>query len=621
MERRLTAILAADVVGYSRLMGVNESGTVAALKTLQTDFIDGKIAEHQGRIVKLTGDGMLVEFPSVVNAVACAAEMQRGIRERNTGMPPDRRIEFRIGVNVGDVIVQGDDILGDGVNVASRLESIATPGGITISGPVRDHVGNRLDLTFEDMGEQTLKNIERPIRVYRVSVDSPAGLGTNDEEPTQHQQLEKPSIAVLPFNNMSGDPEQEYFSDGITEDIITDLSNVSGLFVVARNTAFTYKGKPVKVQQVAQDLGVRFILEGSVRKAGSRVRVTGQLIHGKDGGHLWAARFDRDLTDIFAIQDEITHAIVEQLKVKLLPQEKKSIKQTPTDNVEAYTFYLRGRQFSERRSKAYYQLARQMFAKAVELDPLYARAYAGIADCDSFLFLHYHVEDIAIEDILATSAKALALDSGLAEAHASRGLALSLEKRYDEATAEFEQAIALDPNSFEGHYFYGRACFTQGKLERAAALFERVAEVKPDDYQSLILLIQIYRSLGRDAEQKSAAQRGVERAERDLTLHPDNPRSAYLGAAALVVLGETDRAREWLSRALAIDPHDIWTQYNAACIYTSLGDIERAFDMLERVLPHAGYELKHGWIEHDSDLDPLRNHPRYQKILELIGEQ
>jgi adenylate cyclase len=619
MERRLTAILAADVVGYSRLMGANESGTVAALKTLQSDFIDGKIAEHQGRIVKLTGDGMLVEFPSVVNAVASAAELQRGIRDRNAGVPPDRRIEFRIGVNVGDVIVQGDDILGDGVNVASRLESIATPGGITISGPVRDHVGNRLDLTFEDMGEQTLKNIERPIRVYRVSVDSPAALGTNDEEPTQHQQLEKPSIAVLPFNNMSGDPEQEYFSDGITEDIITDLSNVSGLFVVARNTAFTYKGKPVKVQQVAQELGVRFILEGSVRKAGSRVRVTGQLIHGKDGGHVWAARFDRDLTDIFAIQDEITHAIVEQLKVKLLPQEKKSIKQTPTDNVEAYTFYLRGRQFIQRRSKAYYQLARQMFAKAVELDPLYARAYAGIADCDSFLFLHYHVEDIAIEDILATSAKALALDSGLAEAHASRGLALSLEKRYDEATAEFEQAIALDPNSFEGHYFYGRACFTQGKLERAAALFERVAEVKPDDYQALILLIQIYRSLGRDADQKSAAQRGVERAERDLTLHPDNPRSAYLGAAALVVLGENDRAREWLSRALAIDPHDIWTQYNAACIYTNLGDIERAFDVLERVLPHAGYELKHGWIKHDSDLDPLRNHPRYQKILELIG--
>src|SRR5213079_2433886 len=399
--------------------------------------------------------------------------MQRGIQDRNKGVPRDRRIEFRIGVNVGDVIVQGEDIFGDGVNVAARLESIATPGGITISGPVRDHVGYLLDLAFEDMGEQTLKNIERPIRVYRVSLDGPAAQGGTHEEPAQQDQSEKPSIAVLPFNNMSGDPEQEYFSDGITEDIITDLSKVSGLLVIARNTAFTYKGKAVKVQQVAQELGVPFILEGSVRKAGARVRVTAQLISSETGAHVWADRYDRDLTDIFAIQDEITHAIVEQLKVKLLPQERKSIKQTPTDNVEAYTFYLRGRQFIERRSKVYYQLARQMFAKAVELDPFYAGAYAGIADCDSFLYLHYHVEDVAISDILATSAKALALDSGLAEAHASRGLALSVEKRYDEATVEFERAIALDPDSFEGHYFFGRACFTQGKLERVAALFER----------------------------------------------------------------------------------------------------------------------------------------------------
>ncbi len=616
MERRLTAILAADVVGYSRLMGANDTGTLAALKALQADFIDGKIAQHQGRIVKLTGDGMLVEFPSVVNAVACAAEVQRGMRDRNGRVPQNRRIEFRIGVNLGDVIIEGEDIFGDGVNVAARLEEIAPVGGIAVSQSVRDHVGKRLHLIFEDIGERRLKNIERPIRVYSVSLDALPTEQTSGAASAHPQ--EKPSIAVLPFINMSGDPEQEYFSDGITEDIITDLSKVSGLFVVARNTAFTYKGKSVEVQEVAKRLGVNFILEGSVRKAGSRVRVTGQLIDGKTGGHMWADRYDRDLTDIFAIQDEITHAIVEQLKVKLLPQEKKNIAQTPTDNVEAYTYYLRGRQFIERRSKAYYQLARQMFAKAVELDPLYARAYAGMADCDSFLFLHYHVDNVAIDDILATSAKALALDSDLAEAHASRGLALSLEKRYDEATEEFEQAIALDPHSFEGHYFYGRACFTQGKLERAAALFERVAEIKPDDYQALCLLIQIYRSLDRDADARSAARRGVERVERDLTLHPDNPRSAYLGAAALVALGENDRAREWLSRALAIDPHDIWTQYNAACIYTNLGDIERALDVLESVLPHAGYELKHGWIKHDSDLDPLRNHPRFQKILESI---
>ena len=615
MERRLTAILAADVVGYSRLMGANESGTVTALETLRSDFINPKIGEHQGRIVKLTGDGMLVEFPSVVNAVACAAEVQRGVRDRNKGVPPDRRIEFRIGVNVGDVIVQGEDILGDGVNVAARLESIAPPGGITISGPARDHLGNRLDLTFEDMGEQTLKNIERPVRVYRVILDRATAQAK--DTPNGAQQLEKPSIAVLPFNNMSGDPEQEYFSDGITEDIITDLSNISGLFVVARNTAFTYKGKPVKVQQVAQELGVRFILEGSVRKASSRVRVTGQLINGKDGGHVWAARFDRDLTDIFAIQDEITGAIVEQLKVKLLPQEKESISQAPTDNVEAYTYYLRGRQFLHRHSKSYYQLARRMFAKAVELDPLYARAYAGIADCDSFLFAHYHA-DVAIDGILATSAKALALDNKLAEARASRGFALSLGKRYEEAEKEFEQATTLDPNSFEAHYLYGRACFAQGKLERTAALFERAAEIKPDDSQSLILLIQIYQSLGRDRDKEDVARKGIERAERELTLHPENPRPAYLGAAALITLGETDRAREWVSRALAIDPDDIYTQYNAACVYSMLGDIEPAFDLLERILPYAGHELKHGWIKHDSFLDPLRTHPRYQKILELL---
>jgi len=603
------------VVGYSRLMGADEVGTLAAVKTLRADFIEPKIAEHQGRIVKVTGDGMLVEFPSVVSAVACAVDIQRGMRTQSANAPPDARIEFRVGVNLGDVIVEGGDIFGDGVNVATRLESIAPVGGITVSQSVRDHVGKRLDLIFEDMGERRLKNIERPIRVYSISVDEPSNRQTNDAASAHRE--EKPSIAVLPFINMSGDPEQEYFSDGITEDIITDLSKVSGLFVVARNTVFTYKGKTVEVPEVAKRLGVDFVLEGSVRKAGSRVRVTGQLINGKDGGHVWADRYDRDLTDIFAIQDEITHAIVEQLKVKLLPQEKKSIGQTPTDNVEAYTYYLRGRQFMQRHSKSNYQLARRMFAKAVELDPLYARAYAGIADCDSFLFLHYHLE-AGIDSILATSAKALALDDRLAEAHASRGLALSLEQRHEEAIAEFEEAIALDPNSFEAHYFYGRACVTQGKLERAATLFERAAENKPDDYQALCLLIPTYRSLGRQPEMESSARRGIERAESELTFHPENPRAAYLGAAALVTLGDNDRAREWAARALAIDPDDVLIQYNVACVYTSLGDLEQAFDLLERLLPNAGYELKRGWIKHDSDLDPLRSHPRYQKILEVI---
>ncbi|MCU0990743.1 MAG: tetratricopeptide repeat protein, partial [Xanthomonadales bacterium] len=323
-----------------------------------------------------------------------------------------------------------------------------------------------------------------------------------------------------------------------------------------------------------------------------------------------------DLTDIFAIQDEITHAIVEQLKVRLLPQEQKSIAQAPTDNIEAYTYYLRGRQFLHRHSKSYYQLARRMFTKAVELDPMYARAYAGIADCDSFLVLHYHV-DIAIDSILATSGRALELDAGLAEAHASQGLALSLAQRYEEAMAKFELAIAIDPNLFEAHYFYARACFAQGKLERAAALFERAAQLKVDDYQSLILLMGVYRSIGRERDIAGTARRGIERAQIELTQHPENPRPAYLGAGALIELGERDRAKEWLSRAMSIDPDDILTQYNVACAYSQLGELEPAFDMLERFLPHANHETK-SWIKHDSDFDALRSHPRYQRVLELL---
>jgi len=611
MERRLSAILAADVVGYSRMMSANEAGTLEALKAARAEVVDSRIATHQGRLVKLTGDGMLVEFPSVVSAVACATEVQRAMRDRNAAVPRDGRIEFRIGVSLGDVMVEGDDIYGDGVNIAARLERISKPGGIAISQTVRDHVGNRLDLAFEDCGERKLKNIEKPVRVYSISLSTDAAMKRE-----KRAQERRPSVAVLPFTNMSGDPEQEYFSDGITEDIITDLSKISSLFVVARNTAFTYKGKPRNVQQVGQELGVQFLLEGSVRKAGSRVRVTGQLVSTEDGDHIWAERFDRDLTDIFAIQDEITHAIVEQLKVKLLPQERNSIEQAPTDNVEAYTYYLRGRQFLHRHSKSYYHLARRMFAKAIELDPRYARAYAGIADCDSFLLLHYHV-DVPIDRILANTDKALALDNRLAEAHASRGLALSIEKRFEESVREFEQATALDRNSFEAHYLYARASFVQGNFKRAAALFERAAEISPDDYQSLILLIQTYRSLGRDEEKASAARRGVERAERELILHPEDPRPAYLGIAALIEMGENDRAREWIARALVIGSEDPLTQYNVACGYTKLGETEQALDLLERMLPNVGEEIRM-WIKHDSDFEALHGHPRFQRLLKSI---
>lgn len=614
MERRLAAVLAADVVGYSRLMGTDEAGTLDALTKLRSEFIDSKIAEHQGRIVKVSGDGLLLEFPSVVNAVRCAAEIQCGMRDRNANVSQERRIEFRIGVNLGDVIVQDEDIFGDGVNVAARLERIAKPGGIAISGSVRDQIGNRLDLVFDDMGEQRLKNIEQPVRVYSLSHEESA---IGNAVPNRDQ---RPSVAVLPFSNMSGDLEQEYFSDGITEDIITDLSKISGLWVAARNTVFTYKNKPVTVEQIAHDLGVAYILEGSVRKAGPRVRVTSQLINAKDGGHLWADRFDRDLTDIFAIQDEITRAIVEQLTVKLLPQEKKSIERPQTDNIEAYTYYLRGREFLHRHTKSYYQIARRMFTKAIELDPRYARAYAGIAACDSYLFYHYFQYDVgeAIQNITAAADKALELDEDLAEAHACRGVVLTFAKRFDEANAALERAIALDPNSFDAHYFYARACFLQGKLERAAALFERAGEVKPDDYQPWCLIVQVYRSLGRIDKIEAAARKGIALAEKELALHPENPRPAALGAGSLIYVGETERAREWLTRALAIDPDDLLTLYNASCVYANLGEAERALDLLERFLPLAN-DLNRAWIKHDSDFNSLRGHPRFQKILEQIG--
>ena len=608
MERRLTAILAADVVGYSRLMGNDEAGTLAQLKEIRRAVVDAKIAAHRGRIVKLTGDGVLAEFPSVVNAVSCATEIQTAMRVRTS----ESAIQFRIGVNLGDVIAEGDDIYGDGVNVAARLESVAQPGGIAVSQSVRDHVGNRLTVTFEDRGEQELKNIEKPVRVYDVLLDEP--IGAEMSAATR----DKPSIAVLPFNNMSGDPEQEYFSDGITEDIITDLSKVSGLSVIARHSSFSYKGKPLKVQQIGRELGVDFMLEGSVRKAGARVRVTGQLVNCKKGSHVWAERFDRDLTDIFAIQDEITHAIVEQLKVRLLPQEREAVEQIPTENIEAYTYCLRGRDFYRRYIKHYLQLGRRMFAKAVELDPLYARAYAGMADCDSFLRYYYRF-DISTDSILALADKALSLDEALPEVHASRGFALLLAHRPDEAVAEFERAIALDPSSFEAHYLYGRLCHGQGKMEKTAALFERAAEINPDDLNVPTFLTHVYRSLGRDEARLRWARRTVEIAERQLALYPDDARPPCMGIEGLIELGETNRAREWISRALALEPDDPTVQYNVACGLTKLGELEWALDLLEHSLRNAPPEMI-SWVKHDADLDSLRNHPRYQEILELIEQ-
>jgi adenylate cyclase len=614
VERRLTAILAADVVGYSRLMGEDEAATLSALKAHRAELLDLKITEHHGRIVKLTGDGILVEFPSVVNAVACAADIQRKMRERNAGIAEERRVEFRIGVNLGDVIVEGDDLFGDGVNLAARLEAIAPPGGIAISATVRDHVGKRLDLAFEDLGEQALKNIRTPVRVYSVALEGPLPASAlSNTALSASAATGKPSIAVLPFTNMSGDPEQEYFSDGITEDIITDLSKVSGLSVTARNSAFTYKGQHADIREVGRRFNVATVLEGSVRRVGSRVRINAQLVSASSVDHIWADRYDRELTDIFAIQDEITKTIVEQLKVRLLPQERRAIETPPTQSIDAYNCYLQGRSFYHLHTTQHVLIARRMFLKAVELDPAYARAYAGLADAGSFLYAVHH-PDVTIEEILMAGSRALELDPSLAEAHAAYALGSLRAGRVQDSIDGFERAIALDPKLFEAYYHYTEALHERGDWEKAASCYHRALEISPDDYRCLLMLSQMYRSLERRGEAEAAARTGIASAERALAAHPDVPLAATLGAGALAFLGERERAIAWTARALTIDPDGALTQYNAACNYAILGETEKALGLLERWIAKAHPSTK-TWIVRDTDFDGIRNHPRFQVLL------
>lgn len=618
VERRLAAILAADVVGYSRLMEADEERTLNILREHRRDFFDPTVVKHGGRIFKVMGDGFLVEFGSVLNAARCAVEIQRGMSERNAGIPEDRHFRFRMGINLGDIIVDGDDFHGDGVNLAVRLQALAVPGGIACSEAVRRQVGNKLGVDFADQGTRTVKNLSQPVHVYFAELGQMLADVVMPDRAAAAESLVrtgKPSVAILPFANLSNDPEQEYFSDGITEDIITDLSNVSGLFVLSRNTVFAFKGRKDRLQRIAEELGVAYVVEGSVRKAGNRVRINAELIEAASDGHLWAARYDRDLTDIFAVQDEIATAIVQQLRVRLLPEEKRAIEQAPTENVEAYTYFLRGREYSHIASKANHLMARQSFARAIELDPNYARAYAGIAICDVRLQSMYGAA-VRVEDILETAGKALGIDPNLVEAHAARGFALSLGGRRAESATALEQALALDPNCHEANRFYAEFCFTDGQFELAATYFTRALEIKPADYGAALMLVNVHRSLGQKDEAENSARIAVSKADEELRLHPENANCACLGATVLAFLGERERALNWLARALAIDPGDTNTQYNAACTYAILGEADRAIDLLETWLPQVGSEMKL-WFKNDNDLITIRELPRYRKLIEL----
>jgi adenylate cyclase len=426
----------------------------------------------------------------------------------------------------------------------------------------------------------------------------------------------RPSIAVLAFSDMSPEKDQEYFCDGIAEEIINNLAHVAGLRVASRTSSFAFKGKSEDVRAIGRKLGVSTVLEGSLRKAGSRLRITVQLIDVEDGCHLWSERYDRELKDVFAIQDEISRSVAAALRVTLSPGESDAIGRIPTRDLQAYEYYLRGVQFFYQYKRRSIEFALRMFSQAIELDPGYARAWAGVADCSSWLFMYAGSHEAHREEADAASRKAIDLDPESAEARASRGLALSLKGDYNQAEDSFEAAIRLGPRLFEAYYLYARVAFIQGKLEKAIELYEKASEVNPQDYQAPLLVAQIYADLGDLAEAEASRRRGIRIAESKLKLNPDDARALYMGANGLVALGEKDQGLEWARQALAMDPDEPMVLYNVACIQSLAGQTEEAICSLEKAV-RSGLTQK-GWVEHDSNLDPLRSHPRYQDLVKLL---
>jgi TolB-like protein/class 3 adenylate cyclase len=486
VERRLAAVLAADVAGYSRLMGRDEEGTLAQLKTIRKTLVDPSIAHHRGRIVKTTGDGLLVEFASAVDAARCAVEVQRGMAGRNADVAQDARIVFRIGIHVGDIIFDDNDIFGDGVNIAARLEGIAEPGGVCISDDAHRQIRGKVEFGFDDMGLQTLKNIAEPMRAWRMqSGDGSAAALSIKSSAGSSQPLalpDKPSIAVLPFQNMSGDPEQEYFADGMVEDIITALSRFKSLFVIARNSSFTYKGKAVDIKQVGRELGVRYVLEGSVRKSGNRVRITGQLIEAAAGGHLWADKFDGALEDVFGLQDQITASVVGILAPTLERAEIERTKQKPTESLDSYDLYLRGMALVNKRRS--FREAREFFKKAFERDPEYGAAYAMAA---STLMFEQGISGVLLTPEQRADAVRLAhlgsrvgSDDALTLARSGHVLTY-IGREYDRGASMVEQAVKLNPNLAIAWYSRGWVTLMCGEAERAIESFDRMIRLSPLD--------------------------------------------------------------------------------------------------------------------------------------------
>jgi adenylate cyclase len=602
MQRKLTAILSADVAGYSGLMEADEAGTLQRLKANRSTVFDAQVAAHGGRQFKLMGDGALVEFASVIAAVECALAIQTATEAANAG------IRYRIGVNLGEVIVEGDDIYGEGVNIAARLQALAAIGGVAVSRMVRDNAEGKMACAFDDMGEHSVKNIDRPLHVFAVRT------GADKTESVKVEDRNKLSICVLPFANMSGESEQEYFSDGITEDIITDLSKVSALGVIARNTAFQFKGRSVDVPQIARQLKVSHVLEGSVRKAGGRVRITAQLIDGASGEHVWADRFDRDLSDIFALQDEISQTIVTVLKLKLLPEEKRAIEARGTGNVEAYELFLLARQFHRTGSERMKPLILRLCRRAVTLDPNFAQGWALMAMAEAE-GLQRRVPGFSFENAKAAAERAIELAPLLAEAHAALGeVFLRAGLDIPSSKRPVETALQLDPNCYEAQLFGGYLSVAQKRYDEAIVHFEAANALDPQAYQPSGMVLQAYAAIGDETQVQAAAQRSLALCEKILRVEPDHGGALGFIVSALVHLGEVERAREWAKRATLFDPDNLRMHYNVACSMAVLRDTETAIALLGELMPrvHGGWV---SWMRTDSDLDSLRDDARFEAML------
>ena len=558
--RKLAAILAADVVGFSRLTGADEDRTLARLRALRSDLIDPTIAVYNGRVVKRTGDGAIVEFRSVVEAVRCAIEIQNSMIERNAGLPPERRIEFRIGIHLGDVVEESDgDLMGDGVNIAARLEGVAQPGAVCLSEDAYRQVKSRLDLAISDLGETKLKNIVEPMHVYSlqfgggVGAKPPASAETASQAAPGLSLPDKPSIAVLPFQNLSGDPEQEYFADGTVEDIITALSRFRQLFVIARNSSFVYKGRAVDVKQVSRDLGVHYVLEGSVRKAGKRIRITAQLIDASTGVHLWAERFDGGLEDIFDLQDQVTARVVGEIAPKLEQAEIERAKRKPTESLDAYNYFLRGMASVHQWKREANDEALRLFYKAVELDPNFASAYGMAAWCYIWRRLNGWVVDRAHETSegarLAKRAVELGKDDAVALSRGGHAFAW-FHRDLDNSAAFIDRALALNPNLSAAWNLSGWVRAYRGELDLAVEHQARAMRLSPLD--PILYNMQVGTAFALFLADRY--DEASEWANRALHEQPNYPAATRILAASKALAGQSGDAQEAMARLRELDP-------------------------------------------------------------------